>query len=133
MSTPDLDGYTLATRQLVMYPDLNAAGRLFGGQLMSWIDEGAAMVAMQIMGTERLVTKTFGEIVFDAPGCLGDVVEVWCRTLREGRTSLSMECRVVVRSSSSASGNRLRQISSSTVVYVALDADGRPKPWRTTG
>ena len=67
-----------------MYSDLNAAGRLFGGRLMAWIDEATAMAAMRIMGTKRVVTKKFGEIVFEAPGMLGDFVEIWCRPEKRG-------------------------------------------------
>src|SRR3989442_1451242 len=58
---PDLErDFIFASRRLVMYPDLNAAGRLFGGQLMGWLDEATAQVAARIMGTKNLVTKKFG-------------------------------------------------------------------------
>jgi acyl-CoA hydrolase len=123
----DLQGYTLAAQKIVMYPDLNAAGRLFGGKLMSWIDEATAMTAMKAMRTRNVVTKKFGEVVFDAPGLLGDLVEIWCRPEREGTTSLTLDCRVLVRRES---GQREAQICHSSVVYVALDDAGRPKPWR---
>ena len=121
-----LEGYQLAGRKIVMYPDLNFAGRLFGGQLMSWIDEVLAAAAMNLMGTKNIVTKKFGEVVFDSPGLLGDVVEIWYRPVKEGVTSLSMDCRVVVGRGEPVT---LEQISSSNVVYVALDAEGRPSPW----
>ena len=120
------DDFIFANRQLVMYPDLNAAGRLFGGQLMSWLDEAAAQIAARIMGTRNLVTKKFGEVVFDHPGLLGDSVEIWCRVEREGTTSLTLDCRVLARQVAPES---VHQICHSTVVYVALDAKGRPKPW----
>ncbi|MEC8896635.1 MAG: hotdog domain-containing protein [Planctomycetota bacterium] len=123
----DLEGYELAGRKIVMYPDLNFAGRLFGGQLMSWIDEAMATMAMGRMGTKNIVTKKFGEIVFDAPGLLGDVVEIWSRPVKEGTTSLAFDCRVVV---SRGESSRLEQIGSSKVVYVALDDAGVPSPWR---
>lgn len=122
-----LEDYELAGRKIVMYPDLNFSGRLFGGQLMSWIDEAMATMAMTLMGTKNVVTKKFGEIVFDAPGLLGDVVEIWCTPVKEGSTSVTMDCRVVV---SRGEPPKLEQISSSTVVYVALDAGGSPSPWR---
>jgi acyl-CoA hydrolase len=122
----ELKGYQLAGRKIVMYPDLNFAGRLFGGQLMSWIDEVLAAAAMNLMGTKNIVTKKFGEIVFDAPGLLGDVVEIWYRPVKEGVTSLSMDCRVVV---GRGEPPMPEQISSSTVVYVALDDEGIPSPW----
>ena len=110
-----------------MYPDLNAAGRLFGGQLMGWLDEATAQVAARIMGTRSIVTKKFGEVVFDNPGLLGDSVEIWCRAAAKGTTSLTLECRVLVRS---LRPETLRQICHSNVVYVAIDEHGRPAPWR---
>lgn len=119
--------YIFATRRLVMYPDLNSAGRLFGGKLMAWIDEATAQAAARIMHTKSLVTKKFGEVVFDHPGKLGDSVEIWCRTLKEGTTSLTLDCRVLVRS---LAPETLHQICRSTVVYVALDQSGRPMPWK---
>lgn len=126
-NTSDLQGYTLAGQKLVMYPDLNSAGRLFGGKLMSWIDEATAMTAMKVMCTKSLVTKKFGEVVFDAPGMLGDLVEIWCKPSVFGTTSLTLECRTVVRREGP---HEAHQICSCTVVYVALDEQGRPRPWR---
>jgi acyl-CoA hydrolase len=123
-----LQGYILSAQRLVMYSDLNAAGRLFGGRLMAWIDEATAMTAMRLMKMKRVVTKKFGEVVFDAPGMLGDFVEIWCRSEREGTTSLTLDCRVLVRS---IHPEQVRQICRSTVVYVALDEAGNPKAWKT--
>ena len=120
--------YVLASQRLVMFSDLNFGGRLFGGRLLAWIDETAAMVAMRIMGTKRLVTKKMGEVIFEAPGMLSDNVEIWCRTQKRGRTSLTLECRAQVRD---VEQDHVRTICTSTVVYVALDENGRPRPWRT--
>ncbi len=118
--------FTLSTRRLVMFSDLNSGGRLYGGRLLSWMDEAAAMFAMRIIGTKVLVTRKIGEVVFDAPGMLGDYVEIWCRPDRRGRTSLTVDCRVIVRD---VEEEAVRQICRSTFVYVALNADGRPVAW----
>ena len=96
---------------------------------MSWFDEGTAMVAGSIMGTRKIVTKKIGEVVFDAPGMLGDVVEVWCKSRKEGRTSLTLDCRAVVRRDAE---NPL-QICHANVVYVAIDDEGRPRAWGGSG
>ena len=129
--TLETNGYTLAARKLVMFPDLNAAGRLFGGMLMSWIDEASAMAAMRIMRTKSVVTKKFGEVVFEAPGILGDVVEIWCRPEKKGRTSLTLDCRAVVYPEGIECADTVeKEVCRSTVVYVAIDEHGRPKPWR---
>ena len=53
----ELEEYQLCTRNMIMYPDLSVAGRLFGGKLLSWIDEAMAMQAMSIMKTQHIVTK----------------------------------------------------------------------------
>ncbi len=116
-----------ASRRLVMYQDLNAAGRLFGGELMRWIDEATGLVASRIMGTKNLVTKKFGEVVFDYPGMLGDSVEIWCKIAAEGTSSITLEARVLVRG---VAPETIHQICHSNVVYVALDETGRPTPWR---
>ncbi len=121
--------FIFVNRRLVMYNDLNAHGRLFGGQLMSWLDEGVAQIAMRIMGADNIVTKKFGEIVFDHPGRLGDSVEIWARVESEGRSSLTLDCRVLVCRGTTAR-DRPSQICHSTIVYVALDEEGTPVPWR---
>jgi acyl-CoA hydrolase len=113
-----------------MYTDLNAAGRLFGGRLMAWIDEATAMAAMRLMKSKNIVTKKFGEVVFDAPGKVGDFVEIWCRPEAEGRTSLTLDCRALVRT---IQPEGVKQICRSTVVYVALDSSGRPRRWKDSG
>src|SRR5262249_17931008 len=124
-----LQGYILSAQRLVMYSDLNAAGRLFGGRLMAWIDEATAMTAMRVMKIKRVVTKKFGEVVFHAPGMLGDFVGVWCLPEREGATSSTLDWRVLVRS---IHPEQVKQICRSTVVYVALDENGKPTEWKTS-
>jgi acyl-CoA hydrolase len=122
--------FVFASRNLVMYGDLNAAERLFGGELMRWLDEATGQLAALIMGTKEIVTKKFGEVVFDYPGKLGDSVEIWCRVESEGRTSLTLDARVIVRG---IGGDMFHQICHSSIVYVALDAEGRPTPWKKRG
>ena len=125
--TDPLEGYILSAQRLVMYSDLNAAGRLFGGRVMAWMDEACAMTAMRIMMTKRIVTKKFGEVIFESPGLHGDYVEIWSRPERHGVTSLTLSCRVLARSVTSEYAS---PICRSTVVYVALDEQGRPTPWK---
>ncbi len=134
---PDLTGYVLATREYVMAPHLNASNKLFGGQLMSWLDVGASMVARQHMQKNNVVTKKFSEMIFDEPGHLGDIVEIWCKVGREGLTSLTLDCIAVVRplrAAFSATAHRyqssLTMIGHCEVVFVSLNEEGRPTPWK---
>jgi len=135
-SSPDIPAnlesdFQFVSRQLVMFPDLNAHGRLFGGRLMSWLDAGVAQVAMHIMGTTNIVTKKFGEMVFHHPGKIGDSVEIWCRVDVEGKSSITLDCRVLVRKCEDGIES-VRQICHCSVVYVALDERGQPTSWKRT-
>ncbi len=52
------------TRKWVRPEDLNANGTLFGGSLLRWIDEEAAVYAIIQLGNGKVVTKYMSEIVF---------------------------------------------------------------------
>ena len=123
---PERDGYAMASQMIVMYPHLSRFDRLFGGHLLAWIDEGCAMTAMKLMGTHRIVTKKMSEVIFEAPGMLGDIIEIWCKPTKHGRTSLTMSCQAVVCRDGLATRGVICRCD---IVFVALDEQGRPTPW----
>ena len=119
---------TLSMRHLVKYPDCNATKNLFGGQMLAWVDEGAAMYASCQMRTDTLVTRKVGEIEFRLPVPLGHICNIYARTEREGRTSLTI--RVTVTRQTFSGGDEL-VVCETDLVFVALDKEGRPTPWKT--
>jgi acyl-CoA thioesterase YciA len=123
-----LDGYQLCTRNMIMYPDLSVCGRLFGGKLLSWIDEAMAMQAMSIMKTQNIVTKKISEVNFLAPAQLGDVLEIWGEEVKRGSSSLTMHGKVIVRREVEGEAN-LVSICDCTIVFVALNENGKPRAW----
>ena len=72
------------TRKLVKPEDLNAGGTLFGGTLLRWIDEEAAIYVMCQLDSRNIVTKYMSEINFISPALTGDVVEIGFETLKFG-------------------------------------------------
>ena len=74
--------------------DLNYANALFGGRILEWIDEEAAIYAFCQLETNCLVTKHIGEISFESPAIQGDVVEFGLETKKIGRTSITVTCIV---------------------------------------
>ena len=102
--------------------DLNANGTLFGGSLLRWIDEEAAIYAILQMGNHRVVTKLISEINFEASALQGDLVEMGLTATRFGRTSLTM--RAVVRNMIT----RERILTIEKIVFVNLDEHGKPAP-----
>lgn len=115
-------GISFTTRKWVRPEDLNAHGTLFGGSLLRWIDEEAAIFAVVQMGNDRIVTKFVSEIDFESSAKQGDLIEIEASAVRFGRTSLTV--RVEVRNMIS----RKLILTVEKVVFVNLDEQGRPAP-----
>ncbi len=116
------DGMNFHTRKWVKPEDLNANGTLFGGALLRWVDEEAAIYAMLQMGNHRAVTKMMSEINFVASAVQGDMIEMGLKATHFGRTSLTM--RAVVRNMIT----RNVILSIDKIVFVSLGEDGSPQP-----
>ncbi|GAA1961972.1 acyl-CoA thioesterase [Microbacterium aquimaris] len=116
------DTVNFRTRKWVKPEDLNANGSLFGGSLLRWIDEEAAIYAIIQLGNYRVVTKFISEIEFQASANQGDLIEMGLRATRFGRTSLTM--RAVVRNMIT----RRKILTIEKLVFVNLGEDGRPAP-----
>ena len=111
------------SRKWIKPEDLNAHGSLFGGQLLSWIDEEAAIFAMcQLNNNPNLVTKFISEIDFKASAHAGDIIEMGLDVVSMGRTSITLTCEV---------RNKVTKQSIITIekiIFVCVDANGRPTP-----
>ena len=64
------------TRKWVKPEDLNPNNTLFGGRLLQWIDEEAALYAMIQLDNRKIVTKYMSEIDFISAPKQGDIVEI---------------------------------------------------------
>lgn len=110
------------SRRLVKPEDLNPRGTLFGGRLLEWIDEEAAIFAICQLDTENIVTKLMSEINFIAPAFKGNVVEIGLEVVKFGRTSITLKCSVRNKNTSQ------EIVKIETIVFVSVDEDGNSKP-----
>ncbi|MFV8784367.1 acyl-CoA thioesterase [Microbulbifer sp. SA54] len=115
------------SRHFVKPGDLNPAQRLFGGQALAWIDEEAAIFAGCQMGTANIVTKLMSEIDFVSSAVCGDIVEFGFEVIDIGRTSLTVHCEMRNKQT------RELIVRVERIVFVALDADGKPTPHKKAG
>jgi acyl-CoA hydrolase len=115
------------TRKWVRPEDLNANGTLFGGSLLRWIDEEAAIYAIIQLGNGMAVTKYMSEINFVSSARQGDLIEMGLRATHFGRTSLTM--RAEVRNMIT----RKSILTIEKIVFVNLDEHGNPAPHGYTG
>lgn len=110
------------TRKLVKYEDLNARGTLFGGQLLKWIDEEAAIFCICQLGSRSIVTKAMSEVNFVASAKLGDIIEIGCELVNFGKTSITIACEVRNKDTKQSI------IRIDKIVFVLVDENGKPTP-----
>ena len=79
------------TRKWVKPEDLNPNGTLFGGQLLAWIDEEAALYTIIQLENSKIVTKYISEINFMSSAKQGDIVEIGIEVTKFGKTSITMK------------------------------------------
>jgi len=110
------------TRKWVKPEDLNANGSLFGGKLLSWIDEEAALYTIIQFENNKVVTKYMSEINFMSSAKQGDIVEIGMEVVKFGKSSIILKCEV---------RNKMTHetiITIDNITMVNLGPDGKPKP-----
>lgn len=110
------------TRKWVKPEDLNPNNNLFGGRLLQWIDEEAALYAMIQLDNKKIATKFMSEINFISSARQGDIVELGIQVEKFGKTSITLSC--VARNKMS----RRNIITIENITMVNLGDDGKPKP-----
>ena len=110
------------TRKWVKPEDLNANETLFGGKLLAWIDEEAALYAIIQLENHRVVTKYMSEINFSSSAKKGDIVEIGIEVVNFGKSSLTLNCEVRNKMT------RETIIKVDNIIMVNLGEDGKPKP-----
>lgn len=110
------------SRKLIKPQDLNAHGTLFGGAVLAWIDEEAAIYVICQLGKGNIATKFMSEIDFVSSAKLGDIIEIGMETVSLGTTSITVRCEVRNKFT------RQPIIRIDKIVFVHLDEHGKPTP-----
>ncbi|MSQ90013.1 MAG: acyl-CoA thioesterase [Phycisphaerales bacterium] len=115
----------LVLRVITMPRDTNHSGTVFGGVIMSYIDQ-AAYVHARSLGLHRWVTVMVERIEFVAPVYVGELVTLRATTLATGRTSVTIQIQVEAERYSTG---QLVRVTNSVVKMVAVDANRKPIPF----
>lgn len=121
LSLPDEDP---VLRVVPMPADANAHGDVFGGWIMSQVDLAGGIRASR-RANGRVATVAVNSFVFKEPVFVGDVLSLYARILRTGRTSVTVD--VAVYAERSGMSADVVKVTEATLVYVATDADRRPR------
>ncbi len=109
------------TRKWVKPEDLNPNGTLFGGRLLAWIDEEAALFTIIQLENNRVVTKRISQVDFKSSAKEGDIIEIGLEVVKFGMASLTLACEV---------RNIMTQetlLTISSIIMANLDDKGKPK------
>jgi acyl-CoA hydrolase len=110
------------TRKWVKPEDLNANETLFGGKVLAWIDEEAALYSIIQLENKRIVTKYMSEINFMSTAVKGDIVEIGIEVVKFGKSSLTLNCEVRNKMT------RETIVTVDNIIMVNLGENGKPKP-----
>ncbi|RLE28190.1 MAG: acyl-CoA thioesterase [Acidobacteria bacterium] len=114
-----------ATRVMMMPRDTNPAGTIFGGVILSYLDQAGAEGAYRA-GAHRVVTAAMNEVVFHEPVFVGDLVSFYAEVVTKGRTSITI--RVGVEASRRWDRNEIAKVTEAEITYVNVNPEGRPVP-----
>jgi acyl-CoA thioesterase YciA len=117
---------TLALRVVMMPKDTNHYQTIFGGVILSLIDQAGFVQALRHRH-HKWVTAAVDRVEFKAAVHIGDVVNCYARTVREGTTSVTV---VVEVEAERCDSGKVVPVTAAQLVMVCIDAEGRPMPWR---
>ena len=111
-----------AIRVLMMPRDTNAHGTIFGGIILSHIDQAGAVGAHRA-GCRQVVTVAMDQVEFHQPVYVGNLVSFYAEVERIGKTSITVLVTVMAED---RDGREPVLVTEARVTYVHVDDHGRP-------
>jgi acyl-CoA thioesterase YciA len=115
---------TLTVRTIAMPADTNANGDIFGGWVMSRMDQAGGIAGVD-RAQGRVVTVAVEAMTFIRPVKVGDVLSVYTSVKSIGRTSMKIQVEAWARRFRTTLHEK---VTDATFTFVAIDDDGRPRP-----
>ena len=114
----------ISTRKC-MTRDVGFNGNLFGGQMLSWLDEAAVAYTCQVCETPRMVTVCIEKVQFRKPIRPGQIIKIYGEVKKFNNTSI--EIAIEARRTSTYNGSQ-KVICTTIMKFVRIDGDGEPVP-----
>jgi len=124
-ASPDGFATMPSLRVIAMPKDTNNYGTVFGGVILSYLDQ-AGYVEARKHGNHRWVTVSVNEVIFHAPVQVGDTVSFYTRTERKGTTSVTVDVLVIAERFDCG---ECVEVTEATMTFVAVDEGGHPIPF----
>jgi len=125
-----VDQSEAAIRVLMMPRDTNPAGTIFGGVILSYLDQAGAEEA-KCHGADQVVTVAMKEVVFHEPVYVGDLVSFYTDHVRTGRSSVTV--RVLVQAARRWNREEIVKVTEAEITYVNVNQERQPVPLDRSG
>src|SRR4051812_10939076 len=119
------EGSELVLRVMPMPADANGNGDIFGGWIMAQVDIAGAVLPARI-AEGRIATVAVNQFVFKQPVSMGDLLSFYVRVERIGTTSVTVNVEVFAERN--PADLHVVKVTEANLTYVAIDANGRPRP-----
>ena len=105
--------------------NIGVHGNLFGGVMLSWLDEAGAAFTAQVCGSPRMVTKCISQVIFQRPVRPGQIIKIYGDVVKIGSTSITV--KLEARRHSVVNGSQ-KTVCEVEMTFVRIDGDGEPVP-----
>ena len=116
---------SIALCVIMMPRDSNVYGTIFGGIILSYIDQ-AGFIEARKHGTHRWLTVAIDKVDFQQPVHIGDVVRFYTSTVKTGRSSVVIEITVEAERFKTA---KRQQVTKAVMTMVSVDESGKSIPF----
>lgn len=115
----------LITTYICKKGDIGVHDNMFGGTIMSLIDDAAASYTAQICDTQRVVTLKIDELVFKKPVKIGSILKLYGEVVAFGNTSITIY--IEIRKHNVYTGAQ-ETVTHTKIIFVRIDDEGKPLP-----
>ena len=115
----------LITTKVCMTKNIGVHGNLFGGSMLSWLDEAALAYACQVANSTRMVTRSMSEVTFERPVKEGRIVKIYGDVIKIGNTSITINLEA--RSHNQFTGKQ-KIVCQTKMVFVQIDEESESMP-----
>ena len=118
----------LVLRMMPMPADANANGDIFGGWIMAQVDIAGSIQPARL-SRGRVATVAVNQFIFKQPVSIGDLLSFYATVTRVGRTSITVNVEVVAERD--PENLHAVKVTEANLTYVAIDMQGKPRPFAT--
>jgi len=103
--------------------DIGVNGNLFGGMMLSWLDEAGASFASFLCCTPNMITLKIDEVIFKKPVKMGHHIRIHGQVSKIGRTSIVVN---IIAKRFNFYSSQLDVVCSTKMTFVKIDDQGSP-------